>query len=105
MRFPEFIGGVLFEGINKAKQIRRIGAAFREDVNVIRHNAIGMKRKILLRGGSEKLVQQPTTKLAVEKDGCAEFGADGDKVEAMAQIVAASQAERWFIERHVASLE
>ena len=82
MCLSKLIGGVLFEGFNKAKQIRRIGAAFREDVNVIRHNAISVKRKILLRGGGKELAQQPTTKLSIGKDGCAEFGTDRNKAEA-----------------------
>ena len=47
---PKLVGGVLFEGVDKPEQIRAIGETLTKQVNVIRHDAIGVERKVLLGG-------------------------------------------------------
>jgi hypothetical protein len=57
VRFAEFVCCALLESINELHQITRVDESFAEKVEMVRHYAIGMKRKIEFPCHREKFVE------------------------------------------------
>jgi hypothetical protein len=90
---PEMECGFVFEGFDKAQEIRRPGIALDQYVEVVRHQAVGTKGEGLLGGNLVERFQDPAGNAVRAEIGDAIAGAESEKVGAGAEIVLFWQAD------------
>jgi hypothetical protein len=100
MSFLEFIPGALFEGVNKLNQVGGVRESLTKEMNVVRHDAIGVKREITLSGSFQEMAEQPCPRGLILEKGRAPLGPDGHEIDAAATVVFRWTAKRLLKERH-----
>jgi hypothetical protein len=96
----EFIARALFERVNELDQIRTLGKPFAKEVNVVRHDALGVKGEIPLRGGFQQRTAQPFSHRWIRKERRSPLRSDGHEINLAAAIVFCRTAQVLLIKRH-----
>lgn len=52
----EFVGRSLLEGVDESHQAGTVRESFTKEMNVVRHNAMGVEQKALLSGVFQELI-------------------------------------------------
>jgi hypothetical protein len=101
MSFLEFVPGALFEGVDKLNQVAGVRKTLTEEMNMVRHEAIGVKTEIPLSGSFQEMTEQPFACGLVLEKGRAPFGRDGYEINSATLIVFCRTSETFFEKRHV----
>lgn len=85
--FFEFIPRPLFESINELDQIGTLGTSFAKEVNVVGHDAIGVKTEIPLSSSFQQIRQHPFPGRWIRKEGCASLGPRSHEINPTTAVV------------------
>jgi len=94
----EFGGGFLLERFNELDQIARFRCTDRQDVDVVRHNAIGVNEETAGSGMRSKLVDDPARYASIRTESTPTVEAESDEIELAPHIAFGSQANVFAVE-------
>jgi hypothetical protein len=98
--FFEFIRRALFEGVDELDQIGVVRESLTKEVNVVRHDAIGVKREIPLSGSFQEMTEQPFPCGLILEKGRAPFGPNGHEINPATAVVFRRAAKTFLKKRH-----
>jgi len=100
MSLFEFIRGALFESVDELDQIGSLRKSFTKEVDVVGHDAIGVKRKTSLSGNLQQMPNQPLPPRLIRKEGRALLGPNGHEINSEAAVVFRGPAQAFLKKRH-----
>jgi len=100
MSLLEFIRGALFEGVDQLNQAGGVRESFTEEMKVVRHDAIGVKREIPLSGSFQEITEQPFPRGLVLEKGRAPLGPNSHEINASTAVVFRRTAKTFLEKRH-----
>ncbi|MGB2900951.1 MAG: hypothetical protein WBB89_16950 [Candidatus Acidiferrum sp.] len=100
MSFLEFIRSALLEGVDELNQVRGVRESFTKEMNVVRHDAIGVKREIPLSGSFQETTGQPFPYGLILEKGRAPLGPNGHEINPATAAVFRRTAKTFLKKRH-----
>jgi hypothetical protein len=100
MSLLEFIRGALFEGVDELNQAGGVRESFTEEMKVVRHDAIGVKREIPLSGSFQEITEQPFPRGLILEKGRAPLGPNSHEINAATAVVFRRTAKTFLKKRH-----
>jgi hypothetical protein len=100
MSLFEFIRRALFEGVDELNQVRSVRESLTKEMNVVRHDAIGVKREIPLSGSFQEMTEQPSPSGLILEKGRAHFGPNGHEINPGTAVVFRRAAKTFLKKRH-----
>jgi hypothetical protein len=98
--FFEFIRRALFEGVDELNQVGGVRESLTKEMNVVRHNAIGVKREIPLSGSLQEMTEQPFPSGLILEKGRAPFGSNSHEINPATAVVFRRVAKTFLEKRH-----
>src|SRR5260370_74753 len=87
MSLLEFIRRALFEGADELNQVGGVRESLAKEMNVVRHDAIGVKREIPLSGSFQEMTEQPFPCGLILEEGRAPLGPNGHEINPATAVV------------------
>ncbi len=94
----------MFEQRNESDEITSVDHALHQEVNVVRHYAIGVNDETLFGGRLQQFCDEPVTEGFVRKYRTPVFAAESDKVNLFATVAGRRQTNFLTLERHAERL-
>jgi len=98
--FLEFIRRVLFEGVDELNQVGGVRGSLTEEMNVVRHDAIGVKGEIPLSRSLQEMTEQPFPGGLILEKGRAPFGSNSHEINPATAVVFRRTAKTFLEKRH-----
>jgi len=98
--FFEFIRCALFEGVDERNQVGGVRESLTKEMNVVRHDAIGVKREIPLSGSFQEMTEQPFPCGLILEKGRAPLGPNGHEINPATAVVFRRTAKTFLKKRH-----
>lgn len=100
MTFLELICRALFEGVDEMNQVGGFRESLTKEMNVVRHDAIGVKREIPLSGSFQEMTEQPFPYGLILEKGRAPLGPNGHEINPATAVVFRRAAKTFLKKRH-----
>ncbi len=100
MSLLEFIRRALFEGVDELNQVGGVRESLAKEMNVVRHDAIGVKREIPLSGSFQEMTEQPFPCGLILEKGRAPLGPNGHEINPATAVVFRRTAKTYLKKRH-----
>ncbi len=104
MSFFELIARALFEGIDEPHEIAGVRETFTKEMNMVGHHAIGMQRKIPLRGSFHEMTEQLLPPQPIREKSRAPLGPNGYEIMLATAVVFRRTSQPFFKKGHVKRL-
>jgi hypothetical protein len=104
LSFFELIARALFEGVDELHEIGGVRETFTKEMNMVGHHAIGMQRKIPLRGSFHEMTEQPLPPQPIREKSRAPLGPNGYEIMLAAAVVFRGTSQPFFKKGHVKRL-
>ena len=104
MSFFELIARALLESIDELHEIGGVRETFTKEMNMIGHDAIGMQRKIPLRGSFHQMAEQPFPPQPIREKSRAPLGPNGYEIMLATAVVFRGTSQAFVKKGHVKRL-